>query len=187
MVKRFVVVVVLYFLILTACDKGLSPPEFLPIGIDFPITPEGGNPVGNWLPDTINSVDVTILNKEKIPSFVDSLSLNTELDGTFTFAVTGVCSIQALLTIQPEVYIQGLSSPLIIPDIVDTLCGQGSYEIIEDRIFHLPLETNLFHLDTLGYTRSRSHLDLITLPNTFPYEGFGDINFFFVFHLQILN
>ena len=168
---------------LSACDKGLSPPETVPSVIDFPITPQGGNPTGYWIPDSTIPVEVTILDEEKIPSFVDSLFLESNLSGVFSFEVSGSCSVNAVLTINPTVYLQGLPTPLVL-SIVDTLQANGPYEVIDNRILCIPMNSSFFNLDTLGFTHQNDNLDLITLPNTFPDDAFSDIRFFFVFKLN---
>ena len=184
MIRRRVLWVVSCLFVLAGCDKGLVPPEAQFFFLDFPIPLEGGDPVGVWSPDTTNPVEVTILDEEKIPAFVDSIRVDTQLDSAvFDFEVTGTCSVQAILSIRPTAYITGLP-PISIDPIVDTLRGKGPYEVIEDQILDLPLQTSVFNLDTLGFSSRQNTLDLVSLPNTFPYEGFDDIPFYFVFHLS---
>lgn len=182
MVQKLVMTSVLALFVLTACDKGLAPPERLPKTISFPIAPEGGNPVGVWGPDTTNPVDVTIIDTSKIPKFIESLVIRSNLNGLFSFSIAGVCSVQAILTLNPIVYLKGAENPLVLT-IADTLRGSGPYEVTDNRVLDLPVETSIFQLDTLGFTSHADSLKLISLPNTFPQEGFSDIRFFFVFHL----
>jgi len=182
MVQKLAALLVLTLFVLTACDKGLAPPEAPPKTVSFPIAPEGGNPVGVWEPDTTNPVDVTIIDTSKIPLFIDSLVIKSNLNGLFSFSVAGVCSVQAVLTLNPIVYLPNVENPLVLT-IADTLHGDGPYEVIDNRVLDLPIETSIFQLDTLGFTSRADSLELISLPNTFPQEGFSDIRFFFVFHL----
>ncbi|RKY53002.1 MAG: hypothetical protein DRP89_06820 [Candidatus Neomarinimicrobiota bacterium] len=182
MVQKLVVLLALTLFVVTSCDKGLAPPEAPSKTVSFPIVPEGGNPVGVWEPDTTNPVDVTIIDKDKIPSFIDSLIIESNLNGVFSFSIAGVCSLQAVLTINPIVYLPNVENPLVLT-ITDTLRGDGPYEVTDNRVLDLPVETSIFQLDTLGFTSRADSLTLISLPNTFPQEGFSDIRFFFVFHL----
>lgn len=164
-------------LLIAACNKGLTPYET----IYFPITPEGGDPVGTWVPDTLNPVDVEILDEEII-SFLDSLVIDTELDGEFFLSYAGVCSVYALMTMNALAYLPGSTSP-ITHSIFDTIYGEGAYEVIDDVVLHLPIQSTNFQLDTLGFTARQNNLDLITLPNTFDYMGIMEIPLYFVFHL----
>lgn len=182
MVQKLAALLALALFVVTACDKGLAPPEAPSQTINFPIAPEGGNPVGVWEPDTTNPVDVTIIDKGNLSVLIDSLVIKSDLTGIFSFSVTGVCSVQAVLTINPIVYLPNIENPLVLT-IADTLRGTGPYEVIDNRVLDLPVETSIFQLDTLGFTSRADSLELISLPNTFPQEGFSDIRFFFVFHL----
>ncbi|MCJ7812260.1 hypothetical protein MUP95_02935 [bacterium] len=176
--------VLILFFLLMACDQGLMPPEILDINFKFIIPPQGGNPVGIWIPDTSKPVNITLINENKLPTFIDSLILETELDknGIFSFSVSGLCSIRAILNIEPTVYIQGLASPLVLT-MNDTLFSNGPYEILDDKILCLSMETTFSQLDTLGFTCWENSLELISLPNTFPVQGFDDIQFYYVIYL----
>jgi hypothetical protein len=171
-----------FVFLMTACNNGLTPPEQPPFTNDFPIQPQGGNPVGDWIPDPVNPVTVTILGDPQILALVDSLIIHTELNGIFSFSVAGICSVQALLTLTPLAYIPGAQDPFSIT-IDDTISGTGAYQVIEDKILQLPIKSTHFKLDTLGFTATQNRIDLISLPNIFRYEGNIQIPIFFVFHL----
>ena len=172
MFRRFFIATSI-FLFIFACDKGLTPPESSSNLSRFFVPPQGGNPVGFWVPDSINPVEVTIL--DELP--VDSLHLDTRLDGFFSLAYNEICSVRAVLNFTPKVFIDTLALEF---QIVDTVSGSGPYDIIDDQILHVPLRSAFFQLDTLGFTAERDRLDLITLPNTFKY--ILEIRLCFVFH-----
>jgi hypothetical protein len=161
-------------LILFACDKGLAPPENLSNLSRFPVAPQGGNPVGFWVPDSICPIEVTIL--DDLP--VDSLKLNTDMDGFFSFAYNEVCSVEAVIHFVPKVYVDTLELEL---QIADTVSGIGPYNVIGGQMLHVPLQSTYFQLDTLGFTSHENRLDLISLPNTFNY--LMEIRLYFIFHL----
>ncbi|MFH1942345.1 MAG: hypothetical protein ABIL68_09595 [bacterium] len=173
-----------FIFLITACNKGLTPPEQPLFTNGFPIQPQGGNPVGDWIPDPVNPVTLTILDESQIPAVVDSLIIDTELDGAFSFSVAGVCSVQALLTLKPSVYLLGTPIPFTIT-INDTISGKGPFRVAEDIILVLPVRSTHFNFDTLGFTASQNRIDLISLPNIFDYEGIIQIPVFFVFHLVL--
>ncbi len=176
--------VLILFFLLMACNQGLMPLEIQDINFQFIIPPQGGNPVGIWVPDTTKPVNIALMNKNKLPSLIDSLILETELgrDGIFSFSVSGMCSVYAILNIKPTVYIQGFASPLVLT-MNDTLFADGPYEILDDKILCLSMGTSFSQLDTLGFTCQENDLALISLPNTFPVQGFDDIQFYYVIYL----
>jgi hypothetical protein len=169
--------ILLYVLIL-ACNRGLTPPETPSQEISFPVRPEGGNPVGVWLPDTSNTADVALL--QEFP--VDSIIFDTDVDGIFSFELTGICSVYAIISIRPLIYEGGALLPLNIV-IQDTLTGNGSFELIQDEVLYLPVESTIFNFDTLGFTSRQSTLDLITLPTTYVYENLVTLQFYSILHL----
>ena len=170
--------VALSAILLTACNKGLTPPEIQPSVIDFPIPPEGGNPAGFWVPDTTRPVEVILL--DEFP--VDSIIFDTEFNGVFSFELTGVCSLNAILTVSPNIYVLGQRVALDI-SISDTISGQGPYHIIEDKALTIPVETTVFNVDTLGFSSYENSLDLITLPTMYTYENTLDLRFYCLIHL----
>lgn len=169
--RLFFILSVLLFLF--ACDKGLTPPESSSDLSRFSVPPQGGNPVGFWVPDSINPVEVTIL--DELP--VDSMHLKTRLDGFFSLAYNEVCSVRTVLNFTPKVFVDTLTLEL---QIADTVSGNGPYDVIDDQILHVPLQSTYFQLDTLGFTADGDRLDLISLPNTFKY--ILEIRLCFVFH-----
>ena len=169
-------------LLLTTCDQGLAPPVHPPEPIDFPVEPEGGNPTGLWVPDEVDPVTLVILDPTAIPVIVDSLAIETSLEGIFRFDIARSCSIHAFLNLIPSAYVLGSSEPITVT-ISDTLIGSGPFEINEDRALDIPLESRHFELDTLGFTVSGDRMDLITLPNIFNYLDIVEIPVYFVFHL----
>ncbi len=181
--SKWLIFVVLLLLVLS-CHQGLAPLEMLDIDVDFPIPPQGGDPVGTWIPDTTKSVQVALLDPDQLPALVDSLILETELDkeGLFLFSSSGLCSIYAVMKVEPIVYLQGLQNPLVF-NMNDTLTADGPYEIIDDKILSLSMITTFSQLDTLGFTSHQDDLELISLPNSFPVEGFDDIQFYYVIYL----
>jgi hypothetical protein len=183
MIQRITTVVIAGLIL--SCNKGLEPTgvEQPPIVLDFPVTPQGGNPVGNWISASESPAEVTLLNPEKIPPVVDSLILKTQLAGSFIISLDKSYDIDAQLEIAPYVYLMGSPNPLVIDPIVDTLKGSGRYEILEDQALVFDFGETIFQLDTLGFTAREDTLWLISLPNIFPYPGFGDIKFFFIFNL----
>lgn len=178
MMRKLKMFVILFTLILTACDKGLTPPGTLPAKINFPIPPEGGNPAGIWLPDAKKPVEITLL--DEFP--VDSIIFNTELQGVFSFELTGVCSVNAIITLVPNIYVLGQELGLNIT-IIDTLSGDGPYEFITDEALYLPLQSNILNVDTLGFTTHQTGLDLITLPTTYTWENSITLRFYCLIHL----
>ncbi len=181
-IKKYLMTFLSVLVLQTACDKGLAPPENVPRVIDFPITPEGGNPAGSWIPDETNPVSLVIMDPTAIPFIVDSLNIDTALEGFFRFEISSICSVYAVLTLVPSAYVLGSTQPITVV-INDTLSGTGTFEINDDRALALPLETQIFNLDTLGFTASANHMDLITLPNLFNYMDIVEIPVYFVFHL----
>jgi len=169
---------ILFTLILTACDKGLIPPDTPPVQINFPIPPEGGNPTGIWLPDATKPVEVTLL--DEFP--VDSIIFDTELQGIFSFEVTGVCSINAIMTLVPNIYVLGQELGMNIT-LIDTLLGNGPYEFITDEALYLPIQSNILNVDTLGFTTHQAGLDFITLPTTYTWENSITLRFYCLIHL----
>jgi len=180
-IKLFVFLVLLF----AACDKGLFPPEIPRIALNFPITPEGGDPTGAWVPHTTNPVDVGILDEE-ILSYLDSLVINTELSGEFFFSAAESCFVHAFMTMHALAYPQGITTPITY-SIFDTIYGEGHYQVIDDVALHLPVKSTNFRLDTLGFTAHQNDLNFITLPNTFDYMGIMEIPLYFVFHLVRSN
>ncbi|HHS13862.1 MAG TPA: hypothetical protein ENN03_08880 [bacterium] len=167
------------------CDKGLQPPEETPDMPVFSIEPLGGNPVGSWQPDDSLSLELVILDESAIPSIVDSLALNPRWEGIFHFEITGVCSISAVVTLAPEVWVSSLPNPMSFL-FTDTLRASGPFELIDDRILCLPMENQVFRLDTLGISSTSRGMDLISVNNMFSYEGILSIPVTLVFHLQPL-
>ena len=178
----YLLIFIFIFILLSACDKGLSPSENELIPLNFPQEPQGGNPIGNWSPSGTNPVMVTILDYEQIPDMVDSLIINTTLEGYFELEVANTCSIEVIMTLNPQVYLQGSSIPLTL-SIADTISGNGPYRIIDDIILNLPVTSTSFQLDTLGFTAVQDSLDLISLPNMFNYQQIIEFPIYFVFHL----
>ncbi|MBN2031103.1 hypothetical protein JW824_12795 [bacterium] len=184
MTKNKYMIFVGLILFVVSCHQGLAPLEMLYMNVDFPIPPEGGDPVGVWVPDTTKPVHVALLDPDQLPTIIDSLILDTELDknGLFLFSSSGLCSIYAVLKIEPIVYLQSLVNPLVL-SMNDTLIADGPYEIIDDKILTLSIMTTFSQLDTLGFTSRQNDLELISLPNSFPVEGFDDIQFYYVMYL----
>ena len=184
MIVKKLYLMIISFLFLMTCHQGLAPLEILYSGFEFPIPPEGGDPVGVWIPDTTKPVHVALVDPDQLPMIVDSLILITELEkeGLFSFSNSGLCSIYAVLIIEPTVYLQGLPNPLVL-SMNDTLIADGPYEIIDDKILSLSIETTISQLDTLGFTSHQNDLELISLPNTFPVPGFDNIQFYYVMYL----
>ena len=167
------------------CDGGLSPVEERPEIVKFAILPEGGNPVGKWIPTETNSADVIILDESKVPAIVDSVFLECDLEGDFSFSVSGEFYVDARVSIKPIAYLTGQEAPLIWQTIVDTLKGDGVYDVVDENMLAMPIRTHQFRLDTLGFTSNQNNLDLITLQNEYtPIKIMQPIPFCFVFHLN---
>jgi hypothetical protein len=171
--RLFVGIAILFFLF--ACNKGLTPPDSTFNLSRFSVFPQGGNPVGYWVPDTINPVEVTIL--DELP--IDSMQINGDLDGFFSFAYNEICSVNAVLNFRPVVYID--TAKIEIAPIADTIVATGPFDIIEDKMMQLPVVTNDFDLDTLGFTSSQNTLDLISQNITF--NLIMEVRLYFIFHL----
>jgi hypothetical protein len=185
MLNKRLWVIIAAFSSLVFCDKGLQPPEESSEMPVFSIEPLGGNPVGTWQPDDSLSLELIILDESVIPSIVDSLALNPRWEGFFHFELTGVCSVSAVLTLAPEVWVSSLPNPMSFL-FTDTLSAYGPYELIDDKMLFLPMENQVFHLDTLGISSTARGMDLISVNNMFSYEGILNIPVTFVFHLQPL-
>jgi hypothetical protein len=166
-----------------ACDKGLSPPEATSLLSDFPVEPEGGSPVGVWEPDSLHPVEATLLDMDKIAHLVDSLKMESTLEGFFSFDISEACSIHAVLTIKPYVYLKDLPAPLIL-EISDTLRADGPYSINDGKVLSIPLDYTTFDLDTLGITQKEDALNLISMVRYFPYEGFSELRYYLIIHLN---
>jgi len=184
MVRCTTIAVSLILFSCLTCHHGLEPPIVIPVIVDLPVEPTGGNPVGVWRPHPTHPVDVTLMETDQIPEFVDSLIIGTQLQGIFSISMTQVCSVQAVLTLTPTVYLAGFPDPFVVT-ITDTLHGSGTYEIINDRIMALPIQSTTFDLDTLGFSSVSDGLDLISPVNTFTYEGMIELQVHFVFHLVV--
>jgi len=169
---------VILSLSLTSCDKGLAPPSKGKGGIHFPVTPQGGNPMGSWEPDSVNAVEVTFLTQ--IPA--DSIHFETSCNGFFSFEQSFICSVFVALSFRPIIFDQGDTLPVDI-SVSDTIQGQGAFEIFDEKVLFLPLESHNFNLDTLGFTAEVDRLALITLPNTYTYAGFLKFDFFLILNL----
>jgi hypothetical protein len=183
MIKRKLIILILPLYFIIACDKGLFLPQDNRPSENGTQTQEGGNPLGFWLPDTISPVEITILDYETISELVDSLILETNLEGTFVFEEAEICSIFAILNINSLVYLLGATTPLIPPTIIDTLSGAGPYEIIDQTKLHLPIQSSQFKLDTLNYSVNNNRLDMISQKNIFNYMGIIEIPLYFNIHL----
>ncbi len=134
--------------------------------------------MGSWIPDSVNAIEVTFL--DQIPA--DSIRFETAFDGIFTFEQSFVCSVFASLSFHPIIYDQGAPLPVDIT-VADTLRGHGVFEIVNDKILFMPLESVNFNLDTLGFTVETDHLALITLPNSYTYGGLLTFEYFLILNL----
>lgn len=181
------------WLLVSGCEKGLSPTRYEPVSpaVHFPLRPLGGDFVGQWVLAKDRPFRVGFVDSSQIRALVDSLVLETQLRGTFQFDPYGNYRIDATLSITPKVYIGFFRQPLVLPPVPDTLRGEGTYHNYESNCMLVldGLTTRAFSLDTLGYTvRFRPDgcrvLELISVPNTFPYPGFEWIQFYFVFRLE---
>ena len=181
MMRKLILLIALT-LVVASCDKGLFPPEVQPPSSQFPIVPLGINPVGEWVPQEQTPVDIVILDDSQIPAVVDSLDFQVALEGSFEFKNDGDCNVEALMTIDAQVYLQGSPTPLqfVFPD---SITGEGPYYIIDDTILETPIQSTLFNLGVLGFTASAETLQLISLPNVFSYLGIIEIPIYFIFHL----
>ncbi|MDZ7373115.1 MAG: hypothetical protein ONB23_04010 [candidate division KSB1 bacterium] len=180
-------------LLFLGCERGLSPtaPEKGLPTAHFPVQPLGGDFTGLWVPAREKPFRVGFVDSSQIVALVDSLVLETKLAGVFLFDPYGHYRIDAVLSITPKVYIGFFRQPLVLPPVPDTLKGEGTYLNFESNSMLVlkGLVTRSFRLDTLGYTvRFRPDgtrvLELVSLPNTFPYPGFEWIEFYFVFRLE---
>jgi len=71
-----------------------------------------------------------------------------------------------------------------IPTIYDTLQCNGSYDIVNETVLTMPLESAHFDLDTLGITADVNAMDLISPPIEFDYLGIMTVHLAFIFHLN---
>ena len=180
MVRRHALLMVILISILGGCDQGLTPPEQESLSIDFPVLPDGGNPVGFWTPDPVNPVEAIIL--EELP--VDSMDINIDLNGEFQFDSDSHCGIVAEMEFDITVYIPLEPYVVPIPTIYDTLQCDGPYSIINENVLTMPLESSYFDLDTLGITADVNNRDLISPPIDFDYMGIMTVRLAFIFHLD---
>ncbi len=179
---RITIFFLVFLLLSFKCDKGLVPPESEESEIEFPVKPLGGDLVGEWVPSEVDPVEAGVMDESLLPDFVDSLIISSTLEGNFKFYVNEQCSIYAELTFNPKVYLQGLPVPLELT-IGDTITATGDYEIVDENILCLPVQTSRFDLDTLGFTSSEDRLDLITPYITFSYEDLMEFPIYLIFHL----
>jgi len=182
MMRYLVMGVIFSLFLLSGCDQGLTPPDLTPSLIEFPVMPEGGNPVGTWIPHATNPIEVILL--DEFP--VDSVVFKSELNGIISLEITGICSVNAVVSFRPLIYNLGQVLEFDTT-LTDTLWGNGPYDIIADNILLLPIESNVINFDTLGYTSQQSRLDLITLPTVFVFEDMISFRFFAIIHLTRQN
>ena len=173
----------LLFLFLLACNQGIAPleQEESLSQFSFPVSVEGGNPIGAWIPQPVNSVEFRILNPEVIQQFVDTLYIKPTFVGRFLFNADSSFVLQALLIVKVTPVINGIK--LNISPFADTLLAQGKFSMPEPEVLILPYETHTFPLDTLGFTAKGDSLTLVTLPHVFPYPGFSEAEYFMVLHM----
>ena len=183
MKKRGLPVILASIMIFTFCDKGLQPPGEEAGNPVFTIEPLGGNPTGSWVPADTLALEVLILDETAIPSLVDSQALNPGLEGFFYFDLTGVCSLSVVVSIAPQVWVSSLPEPISFL-FTDTLKAAGPFEMIDDKIMILPMENQVFRFDTVGVSSYPPGIDLISVDNTFSYEGILTLPVTFIFHLQ---
>jgi len=164
--------------LLVGCDKGLAPPPGQGSGYFFPRQPEGGNPMGYWTPDSVDAVEVHFL--AQVPA--DSVHFETAFQGVFAFEQTFTCSIYTELSFRPIIFNSGDTLPLDI-NVADTVTGQGAFEIVNDKILILPLQSQIFNLSILGFNASTGTLDLITQALEYTYQGFYTLDYFLILHL----
>jgi len=177
-------------LLLWHCNKGIHPTEAeapaMP-GLNFPVPPEGGDPVGFWEPQPENPAEVHLVDPSQIAGLVDSLYLETHLEGHFDLRSDQTSDVEIYLSVTPHVYLPGASEPWIMPAIKDSIKATGPYQILEQKALVFDLPRSTFQLDTLGFSVQDSTLTLISLPNTFPYPGFSHVKFYFLFRLRRLS
>jgi hypothetical protein len=166
--------------VLGGCDQGLTPPEQESLSIEFPVLPDGGNPVGYWTPDPVCPVDAIIL--KELP--VDSLGIHIGLNGDFEFYSDFRCNILAEMDLDITVYLPIEPFVVSIPTIYDTLRCDGPYDIVNETVLTMPLESAHFNLDTLGITADVNTMDLISPPIEFDYMGIMTVHLAFIFHLN---
>jgi hypothetical protein len=168
----------LLLLLLFGCDKGLAPPPGQGGGYYFPKQPDGGNPMGTWIPDSTDAIEVHFL--AQVPA--DSVLFETAFEGVFKFEQTFVCSIYTALSFKPLIYNGGDLLPLDI-NVADTVQGQGLFEIVDEKILLLPVRYKIFNLSALGFNAATQRLDLITQALEYEYQGFYKLNYYLILHL----
>jgi hypothetical protein len=173
-------VLLAYLAVLTwsACDKGLAPPPGQGSGYRFPQQPLGGNPMGRWIPDTVDAVDVHFL--AQVPA--DSVNFETGFQGIFSFEQTFICSVDAVLRFKPIIFTGGDTLPLDI-EVADSIKGQGAFQIVEDKVLLLPVESHIIDLSTLGFSTGTNTMDFITQALEYEYQGFYKLEYFLVLHM----
>lgn len=165
------------------CDKGLAPYLNQEKDHHAPSSQYGGDPTGFWIPDSLKPIEITLFDVSKIPSMVDSLILDSEMNGSYSFYPTSECSIMAVMSISPIVYMFGSTTPLHANAVIDTIKGNGTFHTIGDSILCLPVTSIHFDLDTLFYTVDENVLTLITKKNIFNYMQLIEIPVIFTFNL----
>jgi len=168
--------------VVLACNQGLTPPPPSQVLVTFNPAPEGGNPVGYWVPDEMRAVDASLVDDVD----VDTVILDIGLDGLFAFETVERCSINAVMTVNALVRLPG-NPPieLRIPTFYDTLSGTGFYNILDDRVLLTPIQSSFFDLDTLGFTASAGKMMLITPAIPFNYMDIMTLDVALIFHLKL--
>ena len=168
----------LLIVLVFGCDKGLAPPPGQGGGYFFPRQPEGGNPMGIWVPDSTDAVEVHFL--AQVPA--DSVHFETAFEGVFQFEQTFVCSIYTALSFKPIIFNGGDTLPLDI-NVADTVKGQGLFEIVDEKILILPVRARIFNLSVLGFNAGTETLELITQALEYEYQGFYKLEYYMILHL----
>ena len=166
------------FLLWSGCDKGLAPPPGEGPGYHFPLQPAGGNPMGRWVPDSTDAVDVHFL--AQVPA--DSVHFETAFEGIFAFEQTFVCSVDAVLRFKPIIFTGGDTLALDIV-VADSIKGQGAFEIVDDKVLLLPVESDIIDLSVLGFSAETETMDFITKALEYEYQGFYKLEYFLVLHM----
>lgn len=170
-------------LIFAYCNKGLSPTgiKSLPESeINFPIEVLGGNLMGAWQPIDDQALEAGLVNPEALSGMVDSLVLNSLLNGSVIFEQGNKMTFDSLLIqIYPDVYVGGVKIP--ISPFVEFIDTTITYEQPWKNVIIAPVKTMMLKIDTLGYTANEDSLELITKPSGFPGFEFAEYYLHFKF------
>ena len=181
--RRVIFSLFVLFVLLVNCNKGISPTEvenFPHSDLTFPIEIIGGDLSGNWLPQVDNPLEACLVDPDQLEGLVDSLILETSLSGSLSFNSDQTFTFYSfVIEITPTIITGPMTIPM--PPFVEVLDTTAVYEQPWSNAIIMPLETQIFKIDTVGYSVNQDSLTLVTLPTGFPM--FSTMEYYLIFRL----